>query len=172
LDGKKLWTIKIPGGQIVQPAIIDEKNLLINAGDMKGLKRIALKDGPAGPTPLETWSTDKIKPYFNDFVIHKGHAYGFDGLSLVCIDIEKATRNWKGGRYGGQILLLADQDLLIVLTEKGDVDLVSATPEQFREFAHISAIKGKTWNHPVLVGDILIVRNSEEMAAFRLSKTD
>jgi outer membrane protein assembly factor BamB len=171
-DGKKLWTLKMPGGQIVQPAIIDERDFLINAGDLKGLKRIALKDGSDGLAPQETWSTDKIKPYFNDFVIHKGHAYGFDGLSLVCIDIETGTRNWKGGRYGGQLLLLADQDLLLLLSEKGDVALVSATPEKFREFAHIPAIKGKTWNHPVLVGDILIVRNSEEMAAFRLSKKD
>jgi outer membrane protein assembly factor BamB len=47
--------------------------------------------------------------------------------------------------------------------------LVEATPEEHRELARFPAIEGKTWNHPAIADGILLVRNAEEMAAYRLS---
>ena len=169
-DGTFLWEHMWQGYPIVQPALTANGDILISVDDRSGIRRIAVARGPGGWTVAERWTSARIKPYFNDSVIHNGYAYGFDGRSLACIDVEDGVRKWKGGRYGrGQVILLADQDVLLVLSEKGEMALVEALPDRFRELARVPAIKGKTWNHPVLVGDILLVRNSQEMAAFRLS---
>ncbi|MGA3044215.1 MAG: PQQ-binding-like beta-propeller repeat protein [Bryobacteraceae bacterium] len=169
-DGALLWEYPWIGYPIVQPALTADGDVLISVSDQSGTRRLAVARGPAGWTVAERWTSRFLKPYFNDFVVHNGYAYGFDGSILACIDLKDGARKWKGGRYGnGQLVLLADQDVLLVSTEEGELALVRATPDQFTELAHFPAIDGKTWNHPVLAGDTLLVRNGQEMAAFRLS---
>jgi len=171
-DGRVLWEHSWPGTTIVQPAVTANGDVLINATGGTGgygIRRLALAHASNGWTAAERWTSLGLKPYFNDFVVGKGHAFGFDGSILSCIDLEDGSRKWKGGRYGnGQLVLLADQDVLLVLSEDGELALVSATPDQFKELARFKAIEGKTWNHPALVRDVVLVRNGEEMAAVRL----
>jgi outer membrane protein assembly factor BamB len=175
-DGTLLWEYPWPGSSIVQPALMAGGNFLVSTGGGTGglgVRRIAVSQKPDGWTVEERWTSPGLKPYFNDFVVHKGHAFGFDGRILSCIDLEDGQRKWKGGRYGnGQLILLPDQDLLLILSEEGELALVGATPDQFTEVARVPAIEGKTWNHPALVGDVVLVRNGEEMAAFRLPRAN
>jgi outer membrane protein assembly factor BamB len=173
--GKVLWEHAWEGGAIVQPAVTADNDVLIHTVSMNGgagMRRLSIAHASNEWTAAERWTSNGLKPYFNDFVVHEGHAYGFDGSILSSINLEDGARKWKGGRYGnGQLLLLADQDLLLVLSEEGDLALVSATPDQFTEIARFDkALDGKTWNHPVVVRDLLLVRNDQEMAAFRLSR--
>jgi outer membrane protein assembly factor BamB len=171
-SGKALWThawdSRLPIMPIVQPAWLGDGTMLIGESSL-GVRRLAPARRGTEWTVDERWLSNRLKPYFNDFVVHRGHAYGFDGAILAAIDLADGTRAWKGGRYGqGQLVLLPDQDLLLVLSEDGELALVKAAPEAFTEVARVPALTGKTWNHPVLVGDVLLVRNGEEMAAFQL----
>ncbi len=171
-DGTVLWEHALSGSPILQPVLTADGGLLVHrssADGTLGVRRLAVARGPGGWTATERWTSNALKSMFSDFVIHKGHAFGFDGSILASVDLADGTRTWKGGRYGaGQMVLLADQDVLLVLSEEGELALVSATTDKFMELARFKAIEGKTWNHPVLVGDVLLVRNGEEMAAFRL----
>lgn len=171
-DGSLLWEHKWEGGAIVQPGITADGDLLINGmGGTGGLgtRRLAIKQSGDTWQVEERWTSIGLKPYFNDLVVHKGYAYGFDGAILSAINLADGKRAWKGGRYGnGQMVLLADQDLLLVISEEGELALVSATPDAYKEIAKIPALNAKTWNHPVIVNDVLLLRNGEEMVAYRL----
>ena len=171
-NGTVLWEHAWQGVAIVQPALTPDGVVINTIGGTggNGTRRLTVAHRAGGWIVEERWTSNGLKPYYNDFVVHNGYAFGFDGSILACIDMETGKRVWKGGRYGnGQLLLLPDQDLLLVLSEDGTLALVSATPGEFKEIARFPAIEGKTWNHPVLVGNVLLVRNGEEMAAFRLS---
>ncbi|HEY0723767.1 MAG TPA: PQQ-binding-like beta-propeller repeat protein [Pyrinomonadaceae bacterium] len=169
-DGKLLWEHAWEGVPIVQPAVASNGDLLISVSESSGLRRLTVGQSQDGWTTKERWTTEDMNPWFNDFVVHNGHAFGFDGSSLVCVNLDDGKLKWKGKRYGyGQLVLLPEQDVLLVLSEQGELALAKATPDQFTELAHIPALEGKTWNHPVLVGDVLLVRNDHEMVAYRLA---
>jgi outer membrane protein assembly factor BamB len=173
-DGALLWEHNSgqPAVSIVQPALAGEGEVLIAAGDAMGglgVRRVDVSRTEGGWKVDERWASRGLKPYFNDFVVHKGYAYGFDNSILASINLNDGERGWKGGRYGnGQLVLLSSQDLLLVISEEGELALVRATPDKFTEVARFKALDAKTWNHPVVVRDVLLVRNGEEMAAFRL----
>ncbi|MGE5192934.1 MAG: hypothetical protein ACM3U2_10555 [Deltaproteobacteria bacterium] len=114
--------------------------------------------------------SNQFKPAFGDFVVHDNCVYGFDSAIFACADISTGKRRWKQGRYGhGQVLLLADQGLLLVLAETGEVVLLAANPERHEELGRFQAIEGKTWNHPAVAYGRFYVRNAEEMACYELA---
>jgi hypothetical protein len=170
-----LWKHSWEGTSILQPAVTADGGILIAEGDAMGgmgIRRLTVSRKPSGWIAEEVWTSKGLKPYFSDFVVYGGYAFGFDGSILSCIDLKDGIRKWKGGRYGhGQMLLLHDQELLLVLSEEGELALVGAVPGQFTEIARFKAVEGKTWNHPALIGNILLIRNGEEMVAFRLPRT-
>ncbi len=173
--GDVLWKHdwKVEGGfRVCQPAVLSDTDVLVGTPLGLGTRRLRVGRGADGGwAAQEVWTTLAIKPYFNDLVTHGGHLYGFDGVFLTCVSLEDGASKWRVRGYGnGQVLLLADQGLLLVLSEKGEVALVQASPEGHKQLARFQAIKGKTWNHPVIAHGKLFVRNGEEMACFQLAE--
>ncbi len=156
---------------MVQPHPIADSELIVPAD--AGLMRLAVERHGDVWNVENRWSAPSraLRPAYNDFVVHNDTIYGFDEGVFGCIDLATGKRRWKRGRYGhGQVLLLADQELLLVTSETGAVILLAADPAACRELGRFQAIEGKTWNHPVVAHGRLYVRNAEEMACFALTR--
>jgi outer membrane protein assembly factor BamB len=170
--GELLWqhqwpTEKVP--RIVQPLVLGETDVLIGTGMGVGTRRISVGTADEQWPVKELWTTKTFRPYFNDQVAHGDHLFGFDGNLLMCVSLADGRTSWRTRGYGnGEMLLLVDQGLLLVLSETGEVALVMAQPDRYQEIARFKAIEGKTWNHPVVAHGKLFVRNGEEMACFEL----
>lgn len=170
-DGKTVWKHDWPleGARVLQPYHFGDGRIVLSSGYGSGARLLKLhRNGEAWQTD-EVWTSKKFNPYYNDFVVHEGYAYGFDGNIFCCIDLKTGDRPWKKGRFGyGQVLLLADQGLLLVLGDEGQAVLVEAKPDDLREVGRFQALEGKTWNHPVIAHGKLLVRNAEEAACYEL----
>jgi len=149
-----------------QPLIVNENHLLL-ASPRVGSRFLRIEKGDPWQAQAE-WTARDFRPFFNDCVFHEGLCYGFDEDRLVCVDLKTGSRRWESGVLGGQLLLVAEMNLLLVLTERGEVVLAAAQPERFQEIAQFKALHGKTWNHPVISHGRLFVRNAEEAACFAL----
>jgi len=163
--GKVLWTYSWPGdwAKCSQPVPLPPDRVFISAGYGIGCALLRIDHDK----PTEVWKNKNLKTQFTSAVVRDGFAYGLDDGILVCLDLASGARKWKGGRYGhGQVVRV--DDLLLVQAEAGDVVLVEATPDGHHELTRFPALKGKTWNYPVVSAPYLLVRNDQEAACFRL----
>ncbi len=172
-DGSTIWNHEwlVENYRAIQPLVIGE-SILIGTSLGVGTRKISVKHDADSWKITEDWTTKDMKPDFNDFVEHDGFLYGFDGNIFSCTSLATGKRQWKKGRYGnGQVLLLPDAGQLLVISESGELILVKADPAKHVEVGKIAAITGKTWNHPVVVGNRVYLRNGEEAACYELATT-
>jgi len=153
----------------LQPSVIDNNALLLSTPMNAGTRCIRIGKASGPWAAEELWTSRNLKSDFTDLLTYQGYAYGNDAGIWTCIDLKTGERKWKGGRYGkGQAVLLENSGLLLIAAEDGQLALVLADPNGFTEVASIKALEGKTWNHPVLIGDRLYLRNAQEAAAYKL----
>ena len=170
-NGALLWSYGWDtqnGINVSQPIVVDQNRFFISSGYGKGAALVEVKGSGNSFTASTVWENMNMKNKFNSSVLHNGYVYGLDEGILVCLDVNTGERKWKEGRYGyGQVILAGDH--LIVSSDQGDIALVKASPDRYTELARFKAVEGQTWNYPAIAEGRLLVRNSNQMAAFDIS---
>jgi outer membrane protein assembly factor BamB len=152
-----------------QPIVIGDNRVFYSSGFGGGATVVELTNGKDRFTVREVWRNNLMKNRQSTSVLHDGFIYGFDEGFLACIEASTGVPQWKRRGFGyGQLLLAADH--LVAITEEGELVLINATPDRdkVQEIARIPAIEGETWNVPAFADGILLVRNTQQMAAFDL----
>ncbi len=169
-DGTVLWqepTVKEMSMPMLQPHLTEDGDLVVAMEP--GFVRVQVTHDGDKWSINERWTSNALRPGFNDFVIHKNVIYGLNDGVLCGLDVATGKSLWKKGRLGhGQVLLLPDKDELLISSDTGEIILVSVDRDGYKELGRFQAIEGRTWNGPVIASGRLYLRNGEEMAAFEL----
>lgn len=136
--------------------------------------------GPSGPTATQAWrqrgtafqnhwSTPVAQDGFLYSVVESGSAGGLRLRSLACLDIAAGTNRWITGNVGsgslgyGNVIKVAN--LLLVLTEPGELVLVRPDPAGYSEITRQKILTQYCWNIPVVSGGRLYARSASELVA-------
>jgi outer membrane protein assembly factor BamB len=178
--GAVLWEHPWPGdsngnASASQPVPVGGDRVFLSKGYgiQSQLVQVTRRKGSNGKAAWATevvWSKPVLRTKLGNVVIRDGVVYGIDDIDMDAADLETGNRHWKKRRRPelghGQIMLVGDK--ILVLSESGELVLLAADPENYRELATLQAIEGVTWNNLALAGRYLLVRNGEEAACFEL----
>ncbi|MCI0691965.1 PQQ-like beta-propeller repeat protein [candidate division KSB1 bacterium] len=170
-DGKELW--KFPWSNlyylnIATPVFLPPDKVFVSCGFDQGAVLLKISSTGNGWTAQKVWSTRRLKNELSSSIFYQDHLYGFDNTVLKCLDAGAGEEKWRTGGLGQGSLILADQHL-IVLSEKGELALIEATPSAYKEKARAQILSGKCWTMPVLAGGKLYLRNQKEMVCLDMT---
>ena len=165
-DGKILWRGPSLPQIIAMPVFVPPDKVFISSSVENGCLLIqVLSDGKIDTV----WHNKEMRNHFNSSVYYKDHIYGFSSSTLKCLVAETAQRQWSTRGYGKGSLIIADEKLL-VLSDRGVLALIEATPKGYTELAQAQVIEGKSWTSPTLADGKIYLRNQKEMACYDLTK--
>lgn len=163
--GKLLWryekTAQNSPANISTPLVQDQ--FVYSAAGRSGGGLVQLKVTGSTVEAEEVYFTPKLPTAIGGAVVLEGNLYGTNGQGLLCAVLKTGDIKWQERGVGAGSVCYAD-GRLYVHGENGEVALVEATPEAYRErgrFAPPEPPKkgpGKAWAYPVVANGRLYVR--------------
>jgi outer membrane protein assembly factor BamB len=165
-DGKILWRGPSLPQIIAMPVFVPPDKVFISSSVENGC--LLIQVFPDGKIDT-VWHNKEMRNHFNSSVYYKDHIYGFSSSTLKCLEAETAQRKWSTRGFGKGSLIIADEKL-IVLSDRGKLAMIEATPKGYNELARGQVIEGKSWTSPTFSDGKIYLRNQKEMACYDLTK--
>ncbi len=173
--GELLWSHARPGesnggANTSQVSLVSDSDVLTSKGYPDGGgERIHIEQTGDTFAATSVWSSSRVlKTKLTSPVIRDGYAYSLSNGFMECTQLNDGQQMWKRrGRFGhGQVLLIGN--LILLHSESGELFLLEASPDEYRELAKVKTIEGVCWNTLCLTGRFLLVRSEIEAACIEI----
>jgi outer membrane protein assembly factor BamB len=167
----KRWRARINASvNAASPVVVGDRLFFTSS---YGVGAIALR---ARGDSFETlWQGDEsLTAHYGTPVAQDGFLYGFDGRQeggarLRCIELDSGKVRWTEENFGCGALILAERKLYI-LSERGDLICVQASPEKYRELARAKVLNGLCRAQIALANGQLYGRSDKKLVCWNLKK--
>lgn len=164
--GKFLWRYDrtAQGSPANIPTPVADGNLVYSSAGRSGggLVKLEIKEGAV--TPEQLYFAPKLPNSIGGSVKIDESLYGTSSGSLLCVDFASGEVKWQGKSVAPGAVCFADGRLYLH-GEKGDVALIEATPDEFRELGRFSPPdqpdrgRSQAWCYPVVANGKLYLRD-------------
>jgi len=129
-NGQVIWKAESDSAGFSSPVaytINGQRQIIFFSGD--GAVAVAPENGKMAFE--EIWKNKSMQNIFSTSILRGNYLYGFDRGTLKCMEVNTAEEKWKQRGFGVGSLIYADGHLL-VLSDKGKLVLIEATPDEYR----------------------------------------
>ncbi|MDX1945466.1 MAG: PQQ-binding-like beta-propeller repeat protein [Pirellulaceae bacterium] len=167
-SGTVLWEQVVPnfrGMNILTPVIFGDSVFTSSYENRTWLFAVA-RDGEK-LAPREAWNT-QAAGYMSTPVVVAGHAYlHLQNQRFTCVNLATGERTWTSKPFGKYSSLVAQNDLILALDQKGELLLLKANPREFELLDQRKVSDDETWAHLAICGDELFIREQNALATYR-----
>lgn len=169
-NGKPLWRVPLRTGAKRHAAtpVVFGNNVVVNSHTI-GLLCFELTRHRDKFTATKIWANKELKINLSTPVFVDGFLYSQGPeKTFVCVDAKSGKLKWTQPGFGKEnSSTIASGNKLLVLTDAGELVLISATPAKYTELSRVQ-VCGKNWNFPALANEKLYVRDARELIAYDL----
>jgi outer membrane protein assembly factor BamB len=174
-SGKILWDFDgwtVNTANVPSPVDCGNGRVFVSGGYNSGAMMLQMNGSATGVSSLFRLSANTFQSHQHTPILYNGHLYGIKvGGALMCLDL-KGNVVWSSAgkaQYGLGPYTLAD-GMLYVLSEKGLLALVEATPSGYKELSKAQVLSGgDAWAPLALADGKLIARDLTTMVCLDVS---
>jgi outer membrane protein assembly factor BamB len=168
-DGRLLWEYSRVANSTANAAtpVVRNNRVFLSSDYGTGCALLELKPKGKEFTVQEIYFNQNMKNHHSSCVLVGDTLYGYSSSILTALRFDDGQVAWKNRSVGKGSLIYAEGHLYC-FSEKGEVGLVEATPDEYREKGRFSIRQESlpTWSHPVIAGGHLYLRDQDTIYAF------